>query len=175
MSAFGAVVIFGPWLLTNPQPKQFFYRQFQGRLIPLLRSVVKSILQLTLFGLSIGLILTGLAVIINWSQFTLSFQLIQSDWLQIVGLILVNLLFIPNLMLLNFNQVASFFDLFNFCPDPQICLPPAIEGSWSLPFMDLIFPQNLHWLSIITVLCLVVIGWYFIARWQVRNGTLFSV
>jgi hypothetical protein len=173
-SVFGAIVIFIPWLLTSPQVQKFFESPFRSRLIHLLVNIVHSIVQFFLFCLGVGLILIILALILNWNKFILSFQLLESDWLQIMGLILVNLLFIPNLLLLNFNQVASFFDMVNICPNPQICLPAAIEGSWSLPFMDLIFPQNLHWLSIITGLCFAVIGWYFMAGWQARNQDLFD-
>lgn len=127
-----------------------------------------------------GLGLTLINTINKWSIFVESFEaLTGGDGFSMAGLILVCLMWFPNLFILNFNQVGSIFDLFNWCSNPSWCTPTLTESPLSFPIMDWVFSSDQLVFSLIlaglVMVCGIIFGYkFYVFPPAIRNNSASS-
>jgi hypothetical protein len=109
---------------------------------------------LVLFVLGLGL--STIQLVLNWTNVAQSFTQLAHNWWSMIGLIGLNVLFLPNLPFLNLNQFINLFGVLNMCPISNWCAPVSqTDGPISLGFMNLIFPTAITWVQVILILSLI--------------------
>jgi hypothetical protein len=154
-----------PWLWTQVQNPDSQIRQFSEGIIQkfaevssflrLVRALKRFLLTGFLILFVIGLGLSTIQLVLNWTNVAQSFTQLAHNWWSMIGLIGLNILFLPNLPFLNLNQFVNLFGVLNMCPISNWCAPVSqTDGPISLGFMNLIFPTAITWVQVLLILSL---------------------